>query len=54
MKGVCMHEIHPERGRALTDKDRIRDLTMVKNANINFIRTAHYPHNERFFEMCDH
>jgi beta-galactosidase len=53
LRGVCMHEIHPERGRALTDEDRIKDLTMAKKANINFIRTSHYPHNQRFFEMCD-
>ncbi len=53
LKGVCMHEIQPERGRALTDEDRKIDLTLAKNANINFIRTSHYPQNQRFFEMCD-
>ncbi len=53
LKGVNMHEIYPERGRALTDSDRKKDLELAKKANINFIRTSHYPHHPRFFEMCD-
>lgn len=53
LKGVNMHEIHPERGRALTRQDRIRDLKLAKGANINCIRTSHYPHHPDFFELCD-
>ncbi len=53
LKGVNMHEIHPDRGSALTDEDRKADLLLAKKANINFIRTSHYPHHPRFFELCD-
>ncbi|MEX2336316.1 MAG: glycoside hydrolase family 2 TIM barrel-domain containing protein, partial [Fulvivirga sp.] len=53
LKGVNMHEIHPDRGSALTGEDRKADLQLAKKANINFIRTSHYPHHPRFFELCD-
>ncbi|MBC7913305.1 MAG: beta galactosidase jelly roll domain-containing protein [Pyrinomonadaceae bacterium] len=53
LKGVNMHEIHPERGSALRDEDRKADLLLAKKANINYIRTSHYPHHPRFFELCD-
>ena len=40
-------------GRALTYKERRQQLEMIKAANINFIRTAHYPFNHEFYELCD-
>ena len=30
-----------------------RDLALIKAANINFIRTSHYPPHPRFIELCD-
>lgn len=53
LKGVDMHEINPIRGSAMTDEDRKKDLELAKRGNINFIRTSHYPHHPRFFELAD-
>ena len=48
LKGVNRHEHHPRTGR-LVD----RDLRLMKQANINMIRTAHYPNSPLFYELCD-
>lgn len=53
LRGVCMNEIHPVKGRALTDFERMEDFRLMKEANINYIRTAHYPFSPRFHELCD-
>ncbi|MCL1943784.1 MAG: DUF4981 domain-containing protein [Candidatus Azobacteroides sp.] len=53
IRGVCMNEMHPTLGRAWTDEVRIHDLKMLKAANANFVRTAHYPFHPRFLEICD-
>ena len=41
------------KGFALTEKEWLKDLTMMKAANINSIRTSHYNHAARFLELCD-
>lgn len=53
LRGTCHNEIDPIRGRALTDTDRQNQLKMMKAANVNFIRTAHYPFHPNFHKMCD-
>lgn len=53
LRGVCRHEIHPEVGRALRDKHWREDIRLMKAANINAVRTSHYPPHERFLELCD-
>ncbi len=53
IRGVCRHEIHPAVGRALREKHWIEDLELMKEANINAIRTSHYPPHPRFLELCD-
>lgn len=53
LRGTCHNEIDPVRGRALTDTDRQYQLRMMKAANVNFIRTAHYPFHPNFHKMCD-
>ncbi|MDO5719609.1 MAG: beta-galactosidase subunit alpha [Actinomycetaceae bacterium] len=53
MHGVNRHDHDPKRGRAVT-MDRVRrDLLLMKAHNINAVRTAHYPNDPRFYEMCD-
>ncbi len=51
--GVCRHDFWPTLGFALTDKQWLTDLTMMKAANVNAIRTSHYNHAARFLELCD-
>jgi len=53
LHGVCLNEIDPKAGRALSYKERRQQLQMMKSANINFIRTAHYPFGPEFLELCN-
>ncbi len=53
LRGACRHDIHPLLGRRTTsDLDRM-DVRLAKEANINFIRTSHYPPSRAFLEYCD-
>jgi len=51
--GVCRHDEFTPYGHALTEECWRTDLILMKAANINAIRTTHYPHAERFMELCD-
>jgi len=51
--GVCRHEEFSTYGHALTEECWKTDINLLKAANINAIRTTHYPHAERFMELCD-
>ncbi|MBD3273920.1 MAG: hypothetical protein GF372_01340, partial [Candidatus Marinimicrobia bacterium] len=53
LRGVNHHEIHPDAGRALREDHWRRDLELMKAANINAIRTSHYPPHPRLIELCD-
>lgn len=53
LRGVNHHDEHPDVGRATTPAHWKRDLEMMKAANINYIRAAHYQHAQGFIEMCD-
>ena len=52
-KGVNRHDSSPYTGAAVTREDAIQDLTMMKQANINAIRTSHYPNAPWFPELCN-
>jgi beta-galactosidase len=53
LKGVDRHDEYPDVGRATRPQDWLKDLQMMKAANINFIRTSHYPPAEGFLDLCD-
>ncbi len=53
LKGVNRHEQHPRTGRHVSRKTMIRDLELMKQDNINMIRTCHYPDDPLFYELCD-
>ena len=53
LRGVCRHEIHPDVGRALREQHWRQDIELMKAANINAVRTSHYPPHPRFIELCD-
>ena len=52
-EGVCRHDFWADKGFALTEKEWAKDLSLMKAANINSIRTSHYNHAARFLELCD-
>ncbi len=51
--GVCRHDFWADKGFALSEANWVKDLTLMKAANINAIRTSHYNHAQRFLELCD-
>ncbi len=53
LRGVDHHDLNPLVGRALTNEMILKDLVMMKQANINFIRTSHYPPHPKMIDLCD-
>lgn len=53
LKGINRHEQHPRTGKHLSRQFMIRDMELMKQANINWIRTSHYPDDPLFYELCD-
>jgi hypothetical protein len=53
LRGACHHDIHPLRGRSTTSELDDRDARLFRDANLNFVRTSHYPPTESFLEACD-
>ena len=53
MRGANRHETHPLLGRSLNAETWRRDAELFREANINYIRTSHYPPAEEFLEACD-
>lgn len=53
IKGVNRHEHDPETGHVVSREDMLRDVQIFKEYNINAVRTAHYPNDPYFYELCD-
>ncbi len=53
LHGVNRHDHDDVRGRAVTMERVRRDLLLMKQHNINAVRTSHYPNDPRFYEMAD-
>ena len=52
-RGVNRHDSDPFVGPAVTEKELLRDLEVMKLHNVNAIRTSHYPNAPEFLRMCD-
>lgn len=53
LRGVNRHEMDPETGHVMTEERMIEDIKLLKQCNINAVRTCHYPNTERWYELCD-
>ena len=53
LRGVNRHEWSPRTGRTLSAADMIADITLMKQSNINAVRTSHYPNDPRWYELAD-
>jgi len=53
LRGACRHDVHPLLGRRSTRELDLQDALLAKEANLNFIRTSHYPPSPSFLEFCD-
>ncbi len=52
-KGVNRHEVHEELGRSVSMESMIKDVELMKQNNINSVRTSHYPDDPRWYDLCD-
>ena len=53
LRGVNRHDHHPVTGRYVDDATYEKDIALMKQANINLLRTSHYPDREYLYELCD-
>ncbi|HZZ42448.1 MAG TPA: glycoside hydrolase family 2 TIM barrel-domain containing protein [Tepidisphaeraceae bacterium] len=53
LAGVARHEVDPLTGRADTARHGEEDVRLFKSANLNYIRTSHYPPTEEFLDAAD-
>jgi beta-galactosidase len=53
LKGVNRHENHPVDGRAVSRESMLEDILIMKQFNINAVRTSHYPNDPFWMELCD-
>ena len=53
IKGVNRHEHDPDHGRAVPYLRMVQDVKMMKQFNINAVRTSHYPNDPKWYDLCD-
>lgn len=53
IRGVNRHDHDPRRGKAVTAESIERDLVLMKQHNIDAVRTSHYPNDPVLYELCD-
>ena len=53
IKGADRHEMDPDAGYAVSLERMIQDIKIMKQLNINAVRTCHYPDDPRWYELCD-
>jgi beta-galactosidase len=51
LKGTNLHEHHHETGHVIDEATMLEDIRLMKAANLNAVRTSHYPFPERFYEL---
>ncbi len=52
-RGVNRHEFSCKTGRVVSREEIEKDILLMKQNNINAVRTSHYPNNSVFYELCD-
>ncbi len=53
IKGVNRHEHDPDRGHAIAVESMLADIRLMKQNNINAVRTCHYPNQPIWYDLCD-
>ena len=53
IKGADRHELDPYKGYNVSEADMIRDIRIMKELNMNAVRTCHYPDDPRWLALCD-
>lgn len=53
LKGVNRNEFHPELGFTIPYETMVEDIRLMKQCNMNTVRTSHYPNDTRWLDLCD-
>jgi beta-galactosidase len=53
LKGVNRHEHDPKSGHVISKESMIEDIKLMKQFNINAVRTSHYPNDPLWYQLCD-
>jgi beta-galactosidase len=53
IKGVNRHEMDPDGGYVVSPERMIQDIKIMKEHNVNAVRTCHYPDNNLWYDLCD-
>ena len=53
LKGVNRHEHEYRTGHVVTREGMLEDIALMKRANVNHVRTAHYPNISEWYDLCD-
>lgn len=51
--GVNRHDMYGNHGHTLTEEEMYKDMRMIKDAGVNYVRLVHYPHHKRIIEIAD-
>lgn len=52
-KGVNRHELSPDKGYVVSPEQMLQDIQLMKQLNINAVRTCHYPDDNLWYDLCD-
>ena len=53
IKGVDRHELDPDNGYVVSVERMKQDIQIMKQLNVNAVRTSHYPDDPRWYDLCD-
>lgn len=53
LKGVNRHEHDETTGHVISEEGMLKDIELMKQFNVNAVRTCHYPDHPRWYELCD-
>ena len=53
IRGVDRHETHPITGHVITKELMLKDIQLMKQHNINAVRSSHYPNHPDWYDLCD-
>ncbi len=53
IKGTNRHEMNAYKGYEVSEADMVKDIRIMKELNINAVRTCHYPDDPRWYSLCD-
>jgi beta-galactosidase len=53
LKGVNRHEHDPDTGHTVSVASMVQDIRLMKQFNVNAVRTCHYPDDPRWYDLCD-